>query len=285
MTDLVVVGDALLDVVAGAPALLEGGDVRGSVRARPGGQGANVAAWAASEGLRVRLHSRVGDDAAGRVVRGALEDRGVETTLSVDPRAPTGTLLALVRGGERSMVADRGAAARLAASDLPGRIEAAAVLVSGYLLFDPGSEDAGRAALERARARYVAVEASTWPLLEAYGAERFLEATAAADVVFADEREAQVLTGAAGEEAAAKLASRYGVAVVKLGAEGAAMASADLTLRSPAKEIDVVDATGAGDAFDAAFLATLVRGGTLGRALDHATTTGAWVVSREEAWP
>ena len=283
--DLVVIGDALLDVVADAAALLEGGDVRGSVRVRPGGQGANVAAWAASEGLRVRLHASVGDDAAGRLVRDALEERGVEAALTVDPSAPTGTLLVLVREGERSMVADRGAAARLAPADLPETIEAAAVLVSGYLLFDPGSEEAGRAALERARAPHVAVEASTWPLLEAYGADQFLETTSAATVLLANEREAEVLTGAPGDEAAAKLAARYGIAVVKLGARGAALASADVVLRSPAKEVAAVDPTGAGDAFDAAFLATLVRRRSLGRALDHAITTGAWVVSRKEAWP
>ena len=283
--DLVVIGDALLDVVADAAALLEGGDARGSVRVRPGGQGANVAAWAASEGLRVRLHASVGDDAAGRLVRDALEERGVEAALTVDPSAPTGTLLVLVREGERSMVADRGAAARLAPADLPETIEAAAVLVSGYLLFDPGSEEAGRAALERARAPHVAVEASTWPLLEAYGADQFLETTSAATVLLTNEREAEVLTGAPGDEAAAKLAARYGIAVVKLGARGAALASADVVLRSPAKEVAAVDPTGAGDAFDAAFLATLVRRRSLGRALDHAITTGAWVVSRKDAWP
>ncbi|HEX6206837.1 MAG TPA: PfkB family carbohydrate kinase [Actinomycetota bacterium] len=285
MTDLVVVGDALLDVAARAAALLEGGDVRGSVRARAGGQGANVAAWAGSEGLRVRLHARIGDDAAGRLVRESLEERGVEAALTVDPEAPTGTLLVLVRGGDRSMVADRGAAARLSPSDLPDEIEAGAVLVSGYLLFDQGSEAAGLAALERARARHLAVEASTWPLLEAYGSERFLEATSAATVLLANEREAEVLTGAEGEEAAAKLAERYEVAVVKLGDRGAALASAELTLHEPAKQVEVADPTGAGDAFDAAFLAALLRGGSLGRALDHAITTGGWVASREEAWP
>lgn len=283
--DLVVVGDALLDVVAESPALRGGGDVRGWVRARPGGQGANVAAWAAGEGLRVRLHARIGDDASGRLVRQALEERGVEAALALDPDAPTGTLLVLVSGGDRSMVADRGAAARLSASDLPSTIEAGAVLVSGYLLFDPGSEATGRAALQRARARRVAVEASTWPLLEEYGADRFLEATATADVLLANEREAEVLAGVPGEEAAAELAARYGVAVVKLGERGAALASADLTLRSPAKTVRTVDPTGAGDAFDAAFLATLLRGGSLGRALDHAITTGGWVASREESWP
>ena len=283
--DLIVVGDALLDVVADAPALLEGGDARGSVRVRPGGQGANVAAWAASEGLRVRLHGRVGDDGAGRLVREALEERGVETALAVDPEAPTGTLLVLARRGERSMVADRGAAARLEASDLPRTIEAGAVLVSGYLLFDPGSEGAGRAALDRARAGHVAVEASSWPLLEAYGADRFLEATAAATLLLANEREAEVLAGVPGEEAAVKLSARYRIAVAKLGTRGAALASADVLLRSPAKEVAAVDPTGAGDAFDAALLATLVRRRSLGRALDHAITTGGWVVSREEAWP
>jgi len=49
------------------------------------------------------------------------------------------------------MVADRGANARLSADDLPPRLEADAVLVSGYVLFHPGSQSAALAALERAQ--------------------------------------------------------------------------------------------------------------------------------------
>ena len=283
MTDLIVVGDALVDVASSAPALREGGDVRGSVHVRAGGQGANVAVWAASQGLDTRLISRVGDDDPGRMLRERLESRGVGADLAVDSEATTGVLLVSVAGDVRSMIADRGAAAQIAPDDLPEPLEARAVLVSGYLLFDESSEPAALAALERASCEHLAVEASTWPLLEEYGPDRFLEATAPATILFANEREAEVLAG--GDDASRKLAERYEIVCVKRGADGAAVASGEVVLQTPARETAVVDPTGAGDAFDAAFLATLLRGKALGRALDHAVTTGSWVVGREDSWP
>ena len=283
--DLLVVGDAVLDVVARSGPFAEEGDVRGLVTVRAGGQGANVAVWAASEGLAARLVSRVGDDPAGRVVREEIEARGVEVDLGVDPGRPTGTLLVHVEGGERSMVADRGAAGWLPVDGLPEALGARAVFVSGYLLFDETSEGAGIAALERARADHVAVEASSWPLLEAYGADRFLESTRPATILFANEREAEVLAGVEAAEAPRKLAERYETVCVKRGAEGAVLAAGDLLLATPARETGIADPTGAGDAFDAAFLAALLRGAALGRALDHANTTGAWVAGHGTAWP
>ena len=70
------------------------------------------------------------------------------------------------------------------------RIEAGAVLVSGYLLLHPEGHDAAMAALERAQASWVGVEAASWPLVEAFGVERFFEATASANAVFANDQEA-----------------------------------------------------------------------------------------------
>ena len=58
--DVIVVGDVMLDVTVDSPALASGGDVHGTVLARPGGGGANAAVWAAAAGARVRFHGRVG---------------------------------------------------------------------------------------------------------------------------------------------------------------------------------------------------------------------------------
>ena len=66
--DVIVVGDVMLDVTVDAPALATGGDVHGTVLARPGGGGANAAVWAADAGASVRFHGRVGDDPTGRVL-------------------------------------------------------------------------------------------------------------------------------------------------------------------------------------------------------------------------
>jgi sugar/nucleoside kinase (ribokinase family) len=283
--DIITVGDVMLDVSVEAPELRTGGDVHGRVRVRPGGSAVNAAVWAAASGARVRLHGRVGDDLAGRLVSEAMGSRGVEAVLAVDPGSSTGSMLVVHEDGERSMVADRGANARLAPGDLPETIEAGAVLVSGYVLLQEGSLAAGRAALERASARYVAVDAASWPLVEAFGPPRFFEATAAANVLLANELEARTLTGREGEDAADVLAQRYRVVCVKLGSKGAVMSWEGLLIRFSAEEVDEVDPTGAGDAFDGVLLAELARGASPGDALRLACHAGARVVGSHELWP
>jgi sugar/nucleoside kinase (ribokinase family) len=282
---LITVGDALLDVSVVALALRPGGDVHGRVRVRPGGSAANAAVWAAASGARTRLHGRVGDDLAGRLVSEAMGLRGVEAVLAVDPGSTTGSMLVVHEAGERSMVADRGANGRLAPGDLPEAIEAGAVLVSGYVLLHEGSTAAAQAALARSRARYVAVDAASWPLVEAFGVPRFFDATAAANVLLANELEARALTGREGEDAADALAQRYPVVCVKLGPKGAVMSWEGLLIRFSAEEVDEVDPTGAGDAFDGALLAALVRGASPGDALRLACHAGAQVVGSHELWP
>lgn len=288
--DVIVVGDVMADVVVSADSIAAGGDVDGEVRIRPGGAGANVAVWAAAAGARVRLHGRVGDDLAGRLLADALAERGVETALVRDPSAPTGAMLVLRSAGERSMVAGRGANANLAPADLPTVLEArGAVLVSAYPLLHPGSEAAARAALTRARAPHVAVDAASWPLVRHFGPARFLEAIAPATVLFANAREAAVLSGADPAAAAAALAERVGMACVKLGNEGAIMAEMSAggvaTTRRGADPVVEVDPTGAGDAFDGALLAALARGAGHEDALAEACRAGARAAAGAEAWP
>jgi sugar/nucleoside kinase (ribokinase family) len=277
----------MVDVAVAADALRRGGDVHGEVRLRPGGAGANAAVWAASTGATARLHGRVGHDLAGRLVREALERRSVEPAVAVDPEAPTGTMLVVHEAGERSMVADRGANGRLSPEDLPGRLEAGALLVSGYAVLQPGSEAAALAALEWADAGVVAVDAASWPLLEEYGAGRFLAATGdVAGLVLANEAEARALTGVEEpDEAARKLASVYGAAAVKLGPRGAIFAGDHGLLRDEAARAEAVDPTGAGDAFDGVLLAGLAAGDSPASALRRACEAGARCAASPDPWP
>lgn len=287
--DLIVVGDVMVDVAVEATQLARGGDVHGTVLVRPAGSGANAAVWAASAGARVRLHGKAGDDLAGRLLARALAERGVEARLMLDPGARTGAMLVVRERGERSMVADRGANARLAPGDLPEVLDAPAVLVSGYLLFDPGSEGAARAALERARARWVAVDAASWPLLRSYGRDRFLEATEPANVLLANELEVRALAGGPGpadvRRQAVRLAASFDLVCVKMGARGALAVREGYVTESPAPEVGEADPTGAGDAFDGVFLAALVQGLDLEEALWAACEAGARAAASTDTWP
>jgi sugar/nucleoside kinase (ribokinase family) len=274
--DLIVVGDVMVDVSVAAGELARGGDIHGEVRIRPGGTATNAAAWGAWAGASVRVHGRVGADVAGRMVTEALRERGIDPAMAVDDEAPTGSMLVVHQTGERSMVADRGANAHLAEDDLPDRLAAGAVLVSGYLLFHPGSEPAARAALARADAPLVAIDAASWPLVRDYGAGAFLEAAGPATVLLANGAEAEALTGRSDREAAARhLSPSFARVVIKDGSKGAVLAGGGDLLRLAADPVEEINPTGAGDAFDGVLLAHLARGTDDREALALACAAGA----------
>ena len=283
--DLICVGDVMLDVRVEAQALARGGDVHGRVIVQAGGTSANAAVWAAWDGASARVHGKVGSDLPGRLLEDALRERFVEPALTIDPGSPTGTMLVVYELGERSMVADRGANARLTPSDLPSELGAGAVLVSGYLLLHEDTHPAAVAALDRADARFVAVEAASWPLIEEFGVERFVSVTRRADVVLANEREAEVLTGSTGEKAALTLGETYRLACVKMGSNGAVLAVEGAVHRIPAEPVEEVDPTGAGDAFDGVLLGALSRGVDPEEALLRAGHAGALVAAGGHTWP
>jgi ribokinase len=283
--DLVCVGDVMLDIRVDAQALKRGGDVHGRVLLQPGGTSANAAVWGAWTGATAQVLGRIGDDLQGRTVRGAIAERGVDAALTIDAETPTGTMLVVHEPGERSMVADRGANARLEPDDLPPTIEGGAVLVSGYLFLQDAGHEAAAAALARARAGLVAIETASWPLVEAFGPDRFFEETSAATVVLANEREVEALTGRSGADAAGALGERYRVAAVKMDRRGAALSVDGRVLTAPAEPVDEVDPTGAGDAFDGVLLAMLACGAAPEDALVHACHAGALVAASEHAWP
>lgn len=274
----------MLDVHARFAALAKGGDVHGRVLVQPGGTSANTAVWAADDGATTAVVAAVGDDLMGELLTRSLVERGVDTGWIRRHPAPTGTMLIALEAGERSMVADRGANATLAPSDLPV-LEAGAVLVSGYLLLQEPGRETALAALDRARTPLLAVEAASWPLVLAFGADRYLDETAAATVVLANDDEARALTGLEGAEAARALGERYRIAAVKRGADGAALVIDGELYEAGVEHVEEVDPTGAGDAFDGVLLGRLVRGEDPGEALEAACRAGAAVVATPQTWP
>jgi sugar/nucleoside kinase (ribokinase family) len=134
---------------------------------------------------------------------------------------------------------------------------------------------------------FVAVETSSWPLVEVFGPERFLAETtdAGANVLLANEREAEILMGVSSTAAARALGERYRVACVKLGEKGAAMSFEGSLVEVGGEPVVEVDATGSGDAFDGVLLAALARGIEPEVALQRACHAGALVASSAQTWP
>jgi sugar/nucleoside kinase (ribokinase family) len=150
-------GDVMLDVIVRLEQpLARGDDVRAQTRAVTGGQAANVAAWAASLGADARCIAKRGDDASGELVTRELESRGVELVGPV-AAGPTGVVVSLVEGGERSMASDRGVAPTLTADEIDAAwLDDCDVLhLSGYALLREPILDAALFAASLARERGV----------------------------------------------------------------------------------------------------------------------------------
>jgi sugar/nucleoside kinase (ribokinase family) len=305
-TAFVVVGELMTDVVASLPGpVREGTDTPADVLVVGGGAGANTAAWLAHDGHDTTFVARLGDDLLGRAARAELEALGVRCRLVVDPRRPTGTCVVLVGvDGERTMIPDTGANAGLTPQDLPDEVFLAGrhLHVSGYTLLVDGSRMAGLAALDRARLRHMTRSvdvASAGPLADT-GVDRFLGWVGGVDVLLANESEAAFLSGQpepdpgadlataldSAATAADILAAHVGTVVVKLGARGAMSRGPDGgVVHRPGVPVDVVDTTGAGDAFAAGYLPGWCAGIPAGDALDLGNRSAVRVVARMGARP
>ncbi len=285
---MVVVGDLATDVVAvlsGEPA--PGSDRPATIRSRGGGAGANVAAHLAALGVPVVLAGCVGDDAAGAALVAELAAAGVGLAVRTVPGTASGTIVSLVEpGGQRSMLADRGANLELRADDVPLPATGGHLHLSGYTLLDARPRAAGLAALVAARAAGCRVSldpASTGPL-RTYGVDRWLADTAGVDLVLPNADEARLLTGCADVvDAARALAGRHPAVAVTLGADGALWAAGGAVVHRAAQPADVVDTTGAGDAFTAGLLSVWLAGGDPAAALDAGLARAAAVVGRPGA--
>ncbi len=302
----IVVGQWMTDVVASLPGpLRQGTDTGADVRVLGGGAAANTAAWLAFDGHVTTLVGRIGNDLLGRAGRAELEEVGVTCCLAIDPRRPSGTCIVLVTpDGERTMIPDAGANQALTPADLPDDLFTAGshLHLSGYTLLVDGSRMAGLSALDRARLRGMTTSvdvASVGPLADA-GAARFLSWVTGIDVLFANAVEAAFLAGlpaphpeddeatavASATLAARTLCASVGTTVVKLGPLGAYVAdSSGTTARAAADPVDVIDTTGAGDAFAAGWLPAWRDGVEPLVALERGNRSAARVVSRVGARP
>ena len=241
------IGDLTLDVVVRVAAPLAiGGDTNAAIRFTPGGQAANVAAWAAALGADARFIGKRGADEPGRLALAGLEAARVQVLGPAEGR--NGVICSLVSpDGERSMAADRLAAAELRPDEVePGWLDGCEHLfVSGYALLREPVRGAARRAIELARAggADVSVDLATWSAIRDAGASEFRDVVAAAtpDVVFANEAEDRIFGGPL---AGAKW-------ILKRGARGCSF-DGDERVALPVE--DVVDSTGAGDALAAGWI-------------------------------
>jgi sugar/nucleoside kinase (ribokinase family) len=282
---ILVVGDVMTDVIVVPEGpIVKGSDRRATVRSHPGGSGANQAVWLGAMGADVMFAARVGH-ADRAMYENYFRGLGVIAVLAGDREQPSGVLVTIVDpDGERSFLTDRGANLNLSSDDLPSSLldDVGMVMVSGYSFFAPGPRAAVRGLFAAAKARGIAVAldpASVGFLVEV-GAAQFLDWTAGADWIFANESEAETLTGVLGYEAQMRaLGERFTNVVIKRGRLGATLGGRDgVRVLLPAPEVTVVDSTGAGDAFAAGFIAAHLAGDDEATGLAKGIAAGAKAV-------
>jgi sugar/nucleoside kinase (ribokinase family) len=283
---VLVVGDVMTDIIVRPEGpMVRGSDRRAAIRSRPGGSGANQAVWLAQFGAEVHFAARVGvadlDSQAAH-----FSSLGVTPHFAADPEFPSGVLISIVDvEGERSFLTDRGANLSLAAEDLPPALldGMGLLLCSGYSFFSAGPRAAILALAKEAKSRGipVAVDAASVGFLREVGTESFLRWTSGSDTIFANLDEALELTGSSDLTLQMQTLGRfYGRVIIKRGAQGAAIGGrTGVSVSLPAPASEVIDTTGAGDAFAAAFLAAEMRGERSDACLRAGIEAGATAVS------
>jgi ribokinase len=288
--EVVVVGSLNMDLVARAPRLPVPGETVGgrSFATVAGGKGANQAVAAARLGARTAMIGCLGDDAFGASLRAGLEADGiacggVRTVAGVS----SGVALIMVDdAGRNGIVVVPGANGQLAPADVDAHREAiAAARVVALQLETPLATVEHAARTARALGRTV--------VLNPAPARRLPEALlASADYLVPNELEAAAMTGLAVDSVeAAMAAGRWlrqagaGTVLVTLGARGVVVVGPDGARHHPARRVEAVDTTAAGDTFIGGLCAALVRGRPLAAAIGFAQSAAAISVTRPGAQP
>ena len=250
MSKILVIGDVIEDVIVIPESEIRPNtDTESAIHKSMGGQAANVASWLAFLGVQTRFVGCVGLTDV-RKLEAELDQIGIETALQSSAK-PTGSLVVLVQGASRSMLTDRGANLdlNLRAIDPTGF---AAVYLSGYsLLGRTLDEIKDFAARVRQAGALLAIDPGSYGFIEDHGLEAFKELISEADLIFPNLEEDQLLG----------LSGAVALSVVTKGQNGAeAHWASGQTVEISGLATESIDPTGAGDAFCAGFLASLVSG-------------------------
>jgi sugar/nucleoside kinase (ribokinase family) len=280
--DLVVLGDANPDLVVSGgdvvPAFGQAERLVDDAHLTVGGSGGILACGASRLGLKVAFCGVIGDDLFGRFICDAFAERRIDTRgLATDRQRPTGLTLVLSAPTDRAMLTRVGTvdALRVDLLDQDVLADARHVHVSSYFLQRELAPDLPEL-FERLHERGVTTSVDpNWDPGERWNGG-LLELLSRTDVFLPNTIEATRVARISDlDEALRRLAARAEIVVVKDGERGARAIGRGEQVSARGVSVRVVDTTGAGDSFDAGFLAAWLAGLPLARALAMANTCGA----------
>ncbi|MEU7528007.1 ribokinase [Saccharothrix sp. NPDC042600] len=273
---VLVLGSANADLVVAVERRPAGGEtvLGGDTVVMPGGKGANTAVAAGRLGCDVALVGAVGADQYGSLLRESLVSAGVRVESVRTSDRPTGiAYITVTPDGENSIVVAPGANSDVSVSDVDALSwDGVSVLVCSLEV--PLSTVEHAVAVAAGHGVRCVLNLSPVTAVSP-------EALALLDPLIVNEHEALALA----DSFKGLLALGPRSAVVTLGGRGAAVVTPEGVVEVPAPAVDVVDTTGAGDAFAGALAFGLSRGDSLVQAARFAARVAATSVTRAGAQP
>ena len=272
--DVVVAGLAVTDII-GRPVDLKNLPRRGalklidSITLTTGGNVSNVGIDLAKLGFSVGAITRVGDDSLGRYVTQHYRTFGIDIEgVTVDAKAQTSaTMVSVDKTGERTFLHTRGCMKNFRAEDVLSRLsflQSARILAVGYLGLLPETEKEFERlfrTLKEKTSLKILLDSAASPRVTSRALRGFLPYV---DFFIPSYEEAVLITGCRTPESIVEFLRRAGaphVVGVKLGARGCYISDGRRAEYVKGRTVKrVVDATGAGDAFIAGFIAGILKG-------------------------
>ena len=258
---------------------------------QPGGCAANSAIALRRLGVSVAVCGRVGDDPFGDFLESDLAARGIDTSLvGRAPGYPTSkTVIVPVVGDDRRFVHSFGANAAVTAADidLTALVTAGVVYVGGYLVLPSlrADELAERFAHARRRGTTVVLDVVV-PADQELSLDDVRELLPLVDYFVPNEDEARALTGEEEPDRQAELllACGVGTVLIKRGERGVLVRGARDAFELPAPQVDVVEPSGAGDAFAAGLVLGILEGWDLQQKARFASVLGGSACTALGCW-
>jgi len=293
---IAIIGDLVWDVLVKPDTQLQlGGDTTGQILMTPGGSAANVATWLARLGSDVTFVGSVGHDVSGDLLIADLQRERVSTHVVQLAHHPTSTIVVMLEPtGQRSMITNQGADFYLLPQHLPMTVldTVRHLHVTAWSLFSEPPREAIVQAVGRAKAAgaTISLDPASYQMIEVMGRDAFMTLIDAMpiDILFPNRDEARILSGESTPERIATFFRQrwpHMQVILKLDAEGCMVVTADGQLHVHTTAVSAIDSTGAGDAFNAAFLHRYLHDGDVIAAAQLANRMGGWVVQRFGARP
>ena len=288
MLDVLVIGDLIADIVIEVDHLPLPEDVQlASKMEMIAGGAANFAIMASRLGLRVGILDAIGNDEVGRSLIKVLERDGVMTAgITMKEGKTKQTLVLVSKRGEKSFIGLIGGyTALIAPEDIKMIAESKGIYVSGYSL---GVEKLSSERLTALKSLEIAEKLGRYiffdpgPLVSAIDKETLRRTIGCSNVLMLNLAEASTITGVEKPEENVKMLNKLGADIValKLGEKGCLLFDGEELIREYGLAVDVVDPTGAGDAFNAGVIYGVMRGLDLKKTARLANIVGALSTTR-----